>query len=58
MSDDVEVLLRCARLSLSEEEIERMKKVYAGYHGQLEELMTLDLEGEEVGTSFMPAKPS
>ena len=59
MSDtDLEVLLRRARLDLSDEEIERMKKVFAGYHGQLEALMALELDGEEVGTSFMPGKSS
>ncbi len=59
MSDtEVEVLLRRARLDLSEEEIEWMKKVFSGYHGQLEVLMALDLDGEEVGTSFMTGDPA
>ena len=54
---EVEVLLRRARLNLSEEEIAWMKQAFAGYHAQLEALMALDLEGEEVGTSFMSGEP-
>lgn len=50
---DVEVLLRRARLDLSDEEIQWMKIAYAGYHAQLDALMDLDLDGEEVGTSFL-----
>ena len=46
MNDELEVLLRRARLNLSVEEIEWMKTAYSGYHGQLEELMALDLDGE------------
>jgi len=56
---DIEILLKRARLDLSEDEIEWMKTAFAGYQAQLEALMALDLEEEEVGTSFMTVgKPS
>ena len=58
MSTDVEVLLRRARLDLSEAEIAWMEQAFAGYRAQLDALMALDLEGEEVGTSFMTGDPS
>ena len=55
---DVAVLVRRARLDLSDEEIQWMKTAYVGYHTQLEALMTLDLDGDEVGTSFMSGESS
>ena len=55
---DVENLLKRARLDLSEEEIGWAKRAFAGYHAQLEALMALDLDGEEVGTSFMNGERS
>ena len=30
------------------------RTVFAGYHPQIEELMSLDLASEEVGTAFLP----
>ena len=50
---DVAVLVRRTRLDLSDDEIQWMKTAYAGYHAQLEALMALDLDGDEVGTSFL-----
>ena len=56
---DIEILLKRARLDLSEEEIEWIKTAFAGYQTQLETLMSLNLDEEEVGTSFMMVgKPS
>ena len=53
---DVETLLKRARLDLSAKEVEWMETAFAGYHSQLEALMSVDLESEEVGTAFMPGK--
>ena len=56
---DIEILLTRARLDLSEEEIEWIKTAFSGYHAQLETLMSLNLDEEDVGTSFMMVdKPS
>ena len=35
-------------------EIERVHRAYQGYRSQLEALRALDLDGEEVGTAFLP----
>ena len=48
----IESLLARSKLDLSEEETEWIKSAFAGYHPQLEELMSLDLSGDEVGTAF------
>jgi hypothetical protein len=51
-------LLARLRLDLNDEEIQWIKIAFAGYRPQLEELMSLDLAGEEVGTAFLPLKKS
>ncbi|HCL93350.1 MAG TPA: hypothetical protein DIC24_01880 [Gammaproteobacteria bacterium] len=50
----LESLLARLRLDLDDEEVEWVRTVFAGYHPQIEELMSLDLAGEEVGTAFLP----
>tara|TARA_Y100001934_G_scaffold225136_1_gene269512 strand:+ start:588 stop:767 length:180 start_codon:yes stop_codon:yes gene_type:complete len=50
----LECLLARLGLELSDEEIRWVKTAFAGYHSQIEELMSLDLAGEEVGTAFLP----
>ena len=50
----LESLLARLRLDLDDEEVEWVRAVFAGYHPQIEELMSLDLAGEEVGTAFLP----
>ena len=50
----LESLLARLRLDLDDEEVEWVRTVFAGYHPQIEELMSLDLTGEEVGTAFLP----
>jgi hypothetical protein len=51
-------LLARLRLDLNDEEIQWVKIAFAGYRSQLEELMSLDLSGDEVGTAFLPFKKS
>ena len=59
MEDEyLESLSARAKLDLSEEEIKWVKTVFDGYHPQIEELMSLDLSGDEVGTAFLPFKKS
>ena len=48
----IEALLARSKLDLSEEETQWVKAAFAGYRPQLEELMSLDLAGDEVGTAF------
>jgi hypothetical protein len=48
----IEALLARSKLNLSEEETQWVKTAFAGYRPQLEELMSLDLAGDEVGTAF------
>ncbi len=50
----LECLLARLGLELSDEEIRWVKTAFAGYRPQIEELMSLDLAGEEVGTAFLP----
>ena len=50
----LELLLARLMLNLNDEELEWVRTVFAGYHPQIEELMSLDLTGEEVGTAFLP----
>ena len=59
MEDEyLESLSARAKLDLSEEEIKWVKTAFDGYRSQLEELMSLDLSGDEVGTAFLPVKKS
>ena len=59
MEDEyLESLSARAKLDLSEEEIQWIKTAFDGYHPQIEELMSLDLSGDEVGTAFLPFKKS
>ena len=51
-------LLARLRLDLNDEEIQWVKTAFDGYRSQLEELMSLDLSGDEVGTAFLPLKKS
>ena len=51
-------LLARLRLDLNDEEIQWVKTAFDGYRSQLEELMSLDLSGDEVGTAFLPFKKS
>ena len=54
MEDEyLESLSARAKLDLSEEEIKWVKTAFDGYRSQLEELMSLDLSGDEVGTAFL-----
>lgn len=41
-------------LDLSPEDLHWVARAFRGYRPQLEALLALDLEGEEVGTSFLP----
>lgn len=54
---DLEVLLERAGLVLSAEERQWVHRAFEGYRPQLEALLALDLEGEEVGTAFLPGRP-
>ena len=54
----LESLLTRLKLDLNDEEIQWVKIAFAGYRSQLEELMSLDLSGDEVGTAFLPLKKS
>ena len=57
MEDEyLESLSARAKLDLSEEEIQWIKTAFDGYHPQIEELMSLDLSGDEVGTAFLSLK--
>ena len=59
MEDEyLESLSARAKLDLSEEEIKWVKTAFDGYRSQLEELMSLDLSGDEVGTALLPFKKS
>ena len=59
MEDEyLESLSARAKLDLSEEEIKWVKTAFDGYRSQLEELMSLDLSSDEVGTAFLPFKKS
>ena len=49
----LECLLARLGLELSDEEIRWVNTAFAGYRPQIEELMSLDLAGEEVGTAFL-----
>ena len=55
MEDEyLESLSARAKLGLSEEEIKWVKTAFDRYRSQLEELMSLDLSGDEGGTAFLP----
>ena len=51
---DLQVLLERVGLDLSPEEREWVRRAFEGYQPQLEALLALDLQGEEVGTAFLP----
>ena len=51
---DLQVLLERVGLDLSPEERQWVRRAFEGYRPQLEALLALDLEGEEVGTAFLP----
>lgn len=50
----LEPLLAHLRLDLDDEEVAWVRTVFAGYHPQIEELMSHDFAGEEVGTASYP----
>ena len=52
--DEIRVLFERNGLDLSPEELEWVRRAFEGYRPQLDALLSLDLEGEEVGTSFLP----
>ena len=54
----LESLLTRLQLDLNDEEIQWVKTAFDGYHPQIEELMSLDLSGDEVGTAFLSLKKS
>ena len=54
---DLQGLLERAGLDLSPEEHQWVQRAFEGYRPQLEALLALDLEGEEVGTAFLPGHP-
>ena len=54
---DLRVLLERVGLDLSPEERQWVRRAFEGYRPQLEALLALDLEGEEVGTAFLPGHP-
>ena len=51
---DLQVLLERVGLDLNPEERQWVHRAFEGYRPQLEALLALDLEGEEVGTAFLP----
>ena len=51
---DLQVLLERVGLDLSPEERLWVHRAFEGYRPQLRALRDLDLEGEEVGTAFLP----
>ena len=52
---ELKTLLRRVDLDLTAEELEWVATTFNGYREQLDALHRADLEGEEVGTAFMPA---
>ena len=54
----LESLLTRLKLDLNDEEIKWVKTAFDRYRSQLEELMSLDLSGDEVGTAFLSLKKS
>ena len=55
---DLQVLLERAGLDLSPEERQWVHRAFEGYRPQIEALLALDLDGEEVGTAFLPGIPA
>ena len=51
---EFDVLLERAGLALEPEEREWVLRAFVSYRPQLRALLELDLEGEEVGTAFLP----
>ena len=51
---DLDVLLDRAGLALEPDEREWVHRALESYRPQLRALLDLDLEGEEVGTAFLP----
>ena len=51
---DLDVLIERAGLALSSEERRWVHRAWESYRPQLRALLALDLEGEEVGTAFLP----
>ena len=51
---ELETLLKRARLSLTEEERGWVSEALKRYIPLVEALHSLDLEGEEVGTAYLP----
>ena len=54
---DLGALLERVGLDLNPEERDWVRRAFEGYRPQLEALLALDLEGEEVGTAFLPEDP-
>ena len=54
---DLQVLLERVGLDLSPEERQWVQRAFEGYRPQIDALLALDLEGEEVGTAFLPGHP-
>lgn len=52
--DHLRVLFEYHGLDPSPEELQWVARAFRGYRPQLEALLALDLDGEEVGTSFLP----
>ena len=51
---ELEALFRRIDLTLTQEELEMVTPVFEGFLGQLRDLHSLDLEGEEVQGGFNP----
>ena len=54
---DLKVLLQRAGLDLNPEEFQWVSRAFAEFHPQLEDLLSLELDSEEVGTAFMLGPP-
>ena len=52
--DHLRALFERNGLDPDPEEVRLVARAFRGYRPQLEALLALDLDGEEVGTSFLP----
>ena len=52
--DHLRALFERNGLDPDPEEVRLVARAFQGYRPQLEALLALDLDGEEVGTSFLP----
>lgn len=52
--DHLRALFQRNGLDPSPEDLRHVARAFEGYRPQLEALLALDLDGEEVGTSFLP----